>query len=77
MSSYSSPVVNNRPPQVVDSSFYADIRFDPNTSDPVYIGLNVTRGISQDDASWKVMKFDSDRIQTAYGAWSARVALFS
>ena len=81
-SSYQIPNVNNKPPQVSDLGFYCDVRFDPNDSAPVYIGLNVKNGADTTlDTDWKVLKFTYDgsnvtRIQTAYGSWDERVALF-
>ncbi len=81
MSTYSLPLVNNRPPDLVDLGFYADIQFDPSDAAPVYIGLNVTKGASNSATDWKIYKFsysgsDVTRIQLAYGSWTGRSGLF-
>jgi len=81
MSTYTIPTINDYKPKLVDSAFYADIRFDPNDAAPDYIGLHPTNGASQADPNWKIYKFTqaggiSTRIQLAYGSWTGRVALF-
>ena len=82
MSTYQIPNVNNKPPQLADLGFYADIRFDPDDSAPTYIGLNVLNGADTTlNTDWKVLKFtysgsNVTRIQTAYGAWDNRISLF-
>ena len=82
MSTYQIPNINNKPPQLTDSGFYSDILFDPDDSQPIYIGLNVTNGADTTlDTSWKVYKFtysgtNITRIQIAYGAWDNRASLF-
>ncbi len=81
-STYQIPLVNNKPPQLADLAFYADILFDPDDSKPDYIGMNVLMGANTANAfDWKVLKFtysgaNVTRIQTAYGTWSSRVSLF-
>ena len=80
-STYQIPNVNNKPPQLADLGFYADIRFDASDAAPDYIGLNVLNGASTESTDWKILKFsysgtDVTRIQTAYGAWDNRVSLF-
>ena len=82
MSTYQIPNVNNKPPQLSDLGFFSDIRFDPDDSQPTYVGLNVTNGADvTTDISWKVYKFtysgsNTTRIQVAYGSWTARATLF-
>lgn len=81
MSTYSIPNVNNKPPQLVDLGYYADIRYDANDSAPTYIGMNVTNGADTTGIDWKILKFtysgsDVTRIQLAYGAWDGRALLF-
>lgn len=81
MSTYSLPTINNRPPQPVDSAFYADIRFDADDSQPTYIGLNLTNGAATSATTWKIYKFtysgtNTTRIQLAYGSWDNRASLF-
>ena len=80
-STYKNVSINNRPPQLVDSAFFADIRFDPNDVTPIYIGLNKLNGAPTNSADWKIYKFTYSsgvvtRIQLAYGSWDGRVALF-
>ena len=80
-STYSIPNVNNKPPQIVDSGIYADIRLDPDSSQPNYIGLNLVSNQSQDSTDWKIYKIfwsstNIIEIRMAYGAWSNRVSLF-
>lgn len=80
-STYSIPNVNNKPPQLVDLGFYADIRFDEDDEAPIYIGMNVVNGASTTATDWKILKFTYSssavtRIQLAYGTWDGRVALF-
>lgn len=77
MSTYKSQNINLRPPQLVDSSFWGDIRFDGSD----YIGCHDTNGASTADSNWKVIKFSYtgttlERIQVAYGAWDDRITLF-
>lgn len=81
VSTYQKPLVGEEPPILADSGFYADIRFDPTDNLPNYIGLNVKNGEATSATNWKVIKFtyngtNSTRIQTAYGSWDGRVALF-
>lgn len=83
MSTYRQENVNQRPPQLVDAGFFADIRFDPNDGKPTYTGLNVDNGASTTSDNWKVYKFSYNgtssnvtRIQLAYGAWDDRASLF-
>ena len=81
MSDYKIPNINNKPPQLADMGFYADIRFDPDDSQPTYIGLNLVKGADTAGTDWKVYKFTYSgtavtRIQLAYGSWDGRVALF-
>lgn len=82
MSTYRTVNVNQRPPQLVDSAFYADIRFDPDDSAPDYVGLHLTNGADTTDTNWKIYKFsytgtNAERIQVAYGTWTGRAALFT
>ena len=81
MSTYTIPTINDYKPKLVDTSYYADIRYDVNDSAPIYIGLNTTNGASQSAIDWKIYKFtyvgaDVTRVQLAYGSWTGRVALF-
>jgi hypothetical protein len=80
LSTYQIPNINNKPPQLADLAFYADIRFDPDDSQPTYIGLNVLNGAATSSTDWKIYKFtysgsNTTRIQVAYGSWDGRVAL--
>lgn len=82
MSTYSIPNINNKPAQLADLGWNTDIRFDPDDSRPIYIGLNVANGASQDATDWKVYRFTYDgvttnvtRIQVAYGSWTGRAGL--
>jgi len=75
MSSYSIPSINNKPPVVVDSGFYCDIRFDPDKDSPTYIGLHTTQGASTSDTGWKIYKLASSRIEYLYGSWDNRASL--
>jgi len=82
MSSYKSPVVSGRPPQVSDLGFYCDVRFDSDDSAPTYIGLNVDNGADvTTNNNWKILKFSYSgtavtRVQTAFGNWTARATYF-
>lgn len=81
MSTYQIPNVNNKPPQLADLGFYADIRFDADDSLPTYIGLNVTNGAATFASDWKIYKFtyngsNTTRVQTAYGTWDDRATYF-
>ena len=82
MSTYQLPInINGRPPQPVDLGYYADIRFDPDDSQPTYIGLHLTKGADIIDNGWKVYKFfysgsNTTEIQLAYGSWSNRATIF-
>lgn len=81
MSDYRRVPVNQGGVSVVDSAFYADIRYDVDDVAPIYIGLNTTNGASVDSTDWKIYKntyvgSGITRTQLAYGAWSGRVALF-
>ena len=81
MSTYTIPNINDYKPKLVDSGFYADIRFDANDALPNYIGLQETNGASTSVATWKLYKFtyagsDVTRIQLAYAPWDDRVAAF-
>lgn len=81
MSTYSLPTINQRPPMPVDLGFWADIRFDADDSQPIYIGLHLTNGASVDDVGWKLYKMtysgsNTTRIQLAYGTWTNRATYF-
>lgn len=84
MSTYRRPIVDNIPPQLVDSKFWGDIRLETNSNGNYqYIGTHVTKGISTSDTNWKVLKVsymgtssNAERIQTAYGMWDQRGSLF-
>lgn len=80
MSTYSAPLISNRPPQVVDLGFYSDIRFDVDDSAPIYIGLNVTNAALTSSNDWKIYKFtysgsNTTRIQSQTGVWDNRATL--
>lgn len=83
MTTYKIPVLNDRVPQITDSGFYGDIRFDPDDQVPFYIGTHTDNGAATSDTGWKVLKFtysgttgSTTRIQLAYGAWDNRASLF-
>jgi hypothetical protein len=81
MTTYNIPQINERPPQLVDLGYYADIRFDADDALPDYIGLNLVNGQATSEGDWKIYKFtysgsSATRIQLAYGAWDDRVSLF-
>ena len=76
MSTYKVIPINNNRSQLVDSGVYADIRFDPDSASPDYIGLHLTNGADTSDSNWKIYKFSDTRIQFIYGAWDNRVSLF-
>lgn len=81
MSTYQIPNVNNKPPQLVDTDFYSDIRLDPDSSQPVYVGLHVTNGASTFSLDWKILKLtyngsNIERVQVAYGSWDNRATYF-
>ena len=78
---YRSPIVGQQRAVASDLGFYADIRFDPDDSQPDFIGLNLSNGAAGSASDWKVYKFSYTgtavtRIQLAYGAWDDRVSLF-
>jgi hypothetical protein len=83
MSTYRQTDVNNRPPQLADLGFYADIRFDPDDATPDYIGCHVTCGASTALNDWKVYKFyyasaassSWAEVRFAYGSWAGRASL--
>ena len=81
MSTYAIPNINNKPPQLVDMGFAADIRFDPSDAQPIYLGLNVLNNASTASADLKIYKITysgvaTTRIQLAYGTWDARSSYF-
>ena len=62
-------------------SIYKLIKFDPNDSQPTYIGLNQDADAVDGDADWKIYKFtydgsDTTQIQVKYGSWTGRTLLF-
>ena len=72
--------INHHTPQLVDSGFYADIRYDADDSAPTYIGLNPTNNAATTETDWKIFKFtysgsNVTRIQVAYGSWDGRAGL--
>lgn len=85
MSTYKIPDVNNRPPQLAELGYYADIRFDPDDETPDFIGLNVTAGAGTGSTTetWKVYKmYYADaasvnilEIRLGYGSWSGRASI--
>jgi hypothetical protein len=81
MSTYKIPIVNSKPPQLVDLGFYADVRFDPHDALPTYIGLNLENNASTGADDWKIYRFtysgsNVTRIQVGYGSWDARTTTF-
>ena len=81
MSTYQTPILNNRPPILSDLGFAADIRFDANDAAPNYIGINTTKGADTALTDWKIYKFtysgaNVTQIQLAYGSWDGRAGLF-
>lgn len=80
MSTYQIPLINNKPPALVDSGFYSDIRYDADDSAPTYIGLNVTNTAATSSSDWKIYKFtysgsNVTRIQSQTGIWNNRASL--
>lgn len=78
---YIRPLINNAPPQNVDLSYWADIRYDPDDLQPTYLGLHLDTNASTTDLNWKIFKYsytgtNVNRIQLAYGAWDNRLTLF-
>ena len=81
MSTYKIPSINYIKPQLADLGWVGDVRFDPDDSAPLYIGLHVTNGAPTDAEDWKIYKFSYSganvtRVQLSYGTWDGRVALF-
>lgn len=79
-STYTTPFINNRPPEIVDSGFYMDIRFDVDDSAPNYIGLHTTLNAPTSDSFWKIYKFtysgsNVTRIQSQTGVYDNRATL--
>lgn len=80
-STYKREFINNRPPELTDAAWWADIRFDASDNNPDFVGLNKLTSASTAIDDWKIYKFtysgnDVTRIQLAYGSWDGRVALF-
>lgn len=81
MSTYTTPFINNRPPELVDAGFYQDIRFDADDTAPIYIGLNTTNPALTSAVDWKIYKFTYGsgtavtRIQSQVGIWDNRATL--
>ena len=70
----------DEPAQRVSAANYKDIRFDPDDSQPTYIGLNA-EGLATSDGSWVIYKFtysgsNATRIQSTVGVWDDRASLF-
>jgi hypothetical protein len=64
-----------------ESLMAQDIRFDPNDSAPLYIGLNPSTNASDGSVAWIIYKFTYDganvtRIQKSSGTWTGRAELF-
>ncbi len=81
MSTYEIPNINNKPPQLVDMGMYADIRLDPDSSQPNYIGLNLVSNQATSSLDWKIYKIfwsstNITEIRMAYGSWDGRASLF-
>lgn len=55
---------------------YGDIRFDPDSGSPTYIGLHTKKGAATSDVNWKILKMMTSQTQTVYGAWDNRAGLF-
>jgi len=84
METYKSVILNNRPSNIVDSGYYADIRFDHNDDTPTYIGLHITQGVATTDQGWKIYKFsytgtaagmNVNHVEFKYGAWDDRTTI--
>ena len=60
-----------------------DIRFDPDDSRPIYIGMHEQSGAATTDTHWEILKityatttsYDATRIQKLSGAWNGRTGL--
>ena len=66
---------------VSDVTFVGIVRFDPDDSQPTYIGTNANALAQNTDGSWKISKFtysgsNTTSIQTVVGVWSDRATLF-
>ncbi len=55
----------------------ANIKFDPDTINPSYIGINTDTAASDGDADWLIFKITTTQILRKVGTWSGRVSLFS
>lgn len=83
ISTYTVPTINNRIPQLSDSGFFMDIRFDPNATAPNYIGLHLTLNAPTSDPNWKIYFLSYDmgsppnvtRFECQNGSWDNRVGL--
>ena len=81
LETYKSLPLNNRPAQTVDLGYWADIRYDPDDSQPTYIGLHTIKGAATSDINWKIYYFQYSgnniiEIQLAYGSWDNRATEF-
>lgn len=64
----------------IDKSPFKEIRFDPNDSAPIYIGINKLEQTVDDDR-WVIFKFTYSGenvtvIERAIGSWTGRASLF-
>lgn len=78
---YRTPNLGAMRPKPADLGFYADIQFDASDAAPIYIGMNLLKGASNNATDWKIYKMtysgaDVTRIQLAYGAWTLRATYF-
>ena len=67
---------------LTDAKPYNVILFDPNDSQPNYIGMNENKDALETDTDWVIYKFtysgsNITKIEKAIGAWSNRTSLFS
>jgi hypothetical protein len=64
--------------RVLNEFEWKEVRFDPDSDEPEYIGLNKNLNASIDAESWLIIKLSTDKtlIQRVTGAWSNRTSLF-
>lgn len=55
----------------------SQIKFDPSSSNPTYIGINQSLSAPTTDANWNIIYLESDTsIKMNRGAWDDRASLF-
>ena len=85
MSTYRIPNIDNRPPQLSELGYWADIRFDASDASPDYIGLNpvAEADTGSTNTTWKIYKlYYADaasvnivEIRLGYGSWTGRASI--